>query len=236
MSSLLSAITGLFSNSPANKTSTSNNTSANSTTASNAGTSNYAQNLNPAQTQVLNPVSDELTSILSNPQGYIAPFQSEAINQVNDSYSGVANSLRQQFLATGGGTSGKYGLALASANQGRLAQISNVNTSAAQQAETLPLQATSLAEGLLGLNFGGTTANTGSASTTGSSTSNTTNVGAGSELAGALQGFTSSLAGSGDNLSNSIMSALLAGNSGGTSGGSPTIPPGGGAMNSNSYS
>lgn len=142
-----------------------------------SGTSSYNQNLNPAQTSVLTPTSSTITSVLSNPEKYVQPFTTAAVNQINDNYSGLADSLRKQFLQTGGGTSGKYGLALAQGNINRLNQISGAQVQGEQQAASLPLQASSLAEGLLGLNFGGTTTSagstTGTSSSSGSSTQNT---------------------------------------------------------------
>lgn len=148
-----------------------------------SGTQQYSQNLTPYQQSLQAPLFNTVSTAMSNPSAITAPAENTAINQVNDNYSGLSQSLRQQFLQTGGGQSGKYGLALASANQNRLSNISGVQNQFAQTNATLPLSVASLAGNLLGMNFGGTTSSTGSSassssgSSSGSSSTNSSSTG-----------------------------------------------------------
>ncbi|HLG99820.1 MAG TPA: hypothetical protein VKX49_26155 [Bryobacteraceae bacterium] len=93
---------------------------------------------------------------MANPQSTVQPFQQQAANQINQNYNGLADSLRQQFLSTGGGSSGKYGMALAQANLQRAGQLAGNDTSFQQTAASLPLEASQIAQALLGMNFGQT--------------------------------------------------------------------------------
>jgi len=127
----------------------------------------------------------------------VAPAASAAREGINANYSGVADTLRQQFLGGGGGgASGKAGDAGLTSDLARRGQIASSDTGFAQTAAMLPLTAAGLAQNLLGTNLGstntgttttsgaantstagtsaGTTASTGSSSQTGSQTSNTT--------------------------------------------------------------
>lgn len=192
----LGALTGALSNTNANKTSTYSGQQAQS----NSGTTTTGRNLTPYQSAIQAPLFDYVSNLMTNPQATVAPFQTAARNNVNSNYKGLADSLRQQFLSTGGGGSGKFGTALAQGNLNRLSDLSNVDNTMAQTAATLPLQGANLASGLLGMNFGSTT----STSSTGSSSSSGQQVGAGSPLAGAFQGGTSSLA-------QMLMAAMLGG-------------------------
>lgn len=88
---------------------------------------------------------------------------------------------------TGGGGSGKFGTAMVQGDLARRGALNNVDTTMAQTAATLPMQAEQMGQGLLGMNMGSTS------STSGTSSSNGTQVGAGSPLAGAFQGGTASL-------------------------------------------
>ncbi len=197
----LSALTGALSNSPANRTTTSTGTS----TQNQSGTSNYNRTLTPYQSALQSPLFGYISNLMTNPQAAVAPFQQAGRDQVSSNYNGLADSLRQQFLSTGGGKSGKYGMALAQGNLQRLGQLSNVDNSFAQTAAQLPLTASNLATNLLGMNFGGTS----STSSTGSGANNQTVIGPGSPLAGAFQGATSAL-GSQQNLANAIIAAIMA--------------------------
>lgn len=152
----------------------SSNTSGSSATAGNtnsntSGTSSNERILAPGQSDLLQNLMKYSTSAMTNPSSLTAPFQTAARDQVNNTYSGLGDSLRQQFLSTGGGSSGKYGMALAQGNAQRLGGLSNVDSTFAQTNAMLPLQiANSLGTNLLNYNLGSTT--TGNQSTTGSST------------------------------------------------------------------
>lgn len=139
------------------------NTSTNgSSQLSTSGSSTVQRNLDPAQQSIENPLFSLVGQLLSSPGQYVAPFQTQARNEVNDTYDSDAAGLRQQFLATGGGSSGKYGLALANANNSRLSNLADTDATFAQTEAQLPLTAAGLASNLLGLNFGQTTSTAGS--------------------------------------------------------------------------
>lgn len=149
--------------------STSSNQNSNFST---SGSTNTQRTLTPYQSAIQAPLFSYISNLMTNPGAAIAPFQVQARNNVNANYNGLADSLRQQFLgSTGGGGSGKFGMALASGNLKRLSQLSDVDNQFAQTAAQLPLQASSIAQALLGMNFGQTTdtSATGSQQTQGTS-------------------------------------------------------------------
>jgi hypothetical protein len=149
---------------------------------SNTGTSTTAQNLTPYQQAVEGPMSSMILNLLSNPNQTVAPFQQAAANNINANYNGLSSSLAQQFLSTGGGSSGKFGTALAQGDLQRTGQLASNASTFAQTAAMLPLEGVSLAQNLLGLNLGSTTTGSGTSSssstgtTTGSSNTNKTGI------------------------------------------------------------
>lgn len=168
---LLSGATAGLLNQPLTKTSSSTGTSSNLT--SNTGTSTTQQNLTPFQQQLQGPLFNLVNTAMTNPASLTAPAENTAVNQVNDNFSGLAKSLRSQFLQTGGGTSGKYGLATASGDISRLSNISGVQNSFANTNATLPLNvASSLAMPLLAQNFGSTSTGTSNGSNNGTTANN----------------------------------------------------------------
>ena len=162
---------------PANTT----GSSSSSGTQSNAVNSSTQRTLLPQQTTLLSPLFSSITAAMTNPSSVTAPYQNQARNQVNDNYSGLADNLRKQFLSTGGGTSGKYGLALAGANTRRLSDLSGVDNSFAERNASLPLETAGLAENLLGMNFG-STSSSGGTSTSNSNTQSQQKTSAGNPL------------------------------------------------------
>lgn len=112
-----------------------------------------------------------LHQYLTNPQAAVNPARMAARNQVNDDYSGFADRVRQKFLTTGGGNSGKSGKAILSGELGRTAGLATADSTAQQEAAQLPLTATQLAEAFLGINMGQGT--TGTSTTSGTSSGNT---------------------------------------------------------------
>jgi hypothetical protein len=178
---VLGAVTGGLSNMAGNKTTTSNSQS----TDTSSGTSSTARNLTPYQDQLQSPLFKQITDLMSNPQGYLAPARSQARNAVNSTYSGLADTLRQKFLATGGGTSGKFGMGLQQGELSRLGDLSKSDNSYDQLAASLPITAgIPAATNLLGMNFGSTT----SSSATDNSSQSGKSVGPGSVAAGVGQG------------------------------------------------
>lgn len=168
-----------------------NTSGTSSSSTSSSGSSSTQKTLTPYQTALQGPLYEYLINLITNPSQTVAPFLNQARNQVNDNYTGLADSLRQQFLSTGGGTSGKYGLALGSANNQRIGQLSNADSTFANTAATLPLQASSLATNLLGLNFG-STSSTGSNSSSSGNTQQTQS--SGNPVLTGIAGLLSSLA------------------------------------------
>jgi hypothetical protein len=131
---------------------------------STSGSTTVQRNFTPEQQEINAPLFDLVQGLMTDPASYVAPFQEAARNQVNDDYSGVADSLRQQFLSTGGGSSGKYGLALSAANNGRLQSLADTDSTFKQTEAQLPVTAAGLASNLLNENFGQTTNTSGSSS------------------------------------------------------------------------
>lgn len=148
----------------------SSNMSQNTNT-SQSGTSTTTRNLTPYQSALQSPLSNLLGNMMGNPMQYLQPYETAAINQNNSTYSGLSNMLAQQFLQTGGGSSGKYGTALAQGDIARLSGNANIASNFQQQAASLPLTAAGLANSFLGQNFGqtSTSSSSGNQATTGSS-------------------------------------------------------------------
>jgi hypothetical protein len=197
----LGAITGLFANSPANRTTTTSGTG----TTSSSGTSTTSQNLTPGQIGLSDTIYPLLQQLMTpaGAEAAVAPFTAASMDSTNSTYGGLANTLRSQFLSTGNGQSGKFGTALVQGNLQRLGALQQVQNTGQEEAAALPLQAESVASGLLEHPFSSTT----SGSTTGTTTSSGTTVGPGSELAGLLQGLTAGVS-SGSNQLATILAAL----------------------------
>lgn len=112
--------------------------------------------------------------MLSNPQGAIAPITAQTRDQTSSNYNGLADSLRQQFMSTGGGgASGKFGTQLLAGNLARVGALSQADEQAGTNAVQAQQGGASLASNLLGMNINGT-------STTGTTTGNTTGTSSGS--------------------------------------------------------
>ncbi len=118
------------------------------------GTSDTNRNLLPEQAQTAPDIFATLHRYLMDPQAAVNPARLAARNQVNQNYSGLADRVRQKFLTTGGGGSGKSGQAMLQGELGRTGALSTVDQAAQEQAATLPLTATQLAEAFLGINLG----------------------------------------------------------------------------------
>ncbi len=118
------------------------------------GSSDTNRNLLPEQAQTAPDIFATLHRYLTDPEAAVNPARMAARNQVNQNYSGLADRVRQKFLTTGGGQSGKSGQAMLQGELGRTAGLSDVDMAAQQQAATLPLTATQLAEAFLGINLG----------------------------------------------------------------------------------
>ena len=173
-------------------TTTSQQFNQNTNTSSNA-TGSTSRTLTPYQTALQSPLFNYITRAMTQPgaEATIAPFTAAAMDATNSTYAGLADTLRQQFMGTGGGNSGKFGTALAQGNLQRLGALQNVQQTGQEEAAALPLTAASLASQLLGMNFG----ETSTASSTGSSSTSGTSSGKSSS-----SGFSLGLGGGGSNI------------------------------------
>lgn len=105
--------------------------------------------------------------LFQNPSSVTGPAQSNARNQVDENYAGADADIRNKFLSTGGGSSGKYGAATVATDLSRRKALSDVDTSFQEQNAQLPLTAGGLATSLLGTTGGVTTTGSGSTTSTG---------------------------------------------------------------------
>lgn len=164
-----------ISDSNTNTQSSSNfNSDTNTSNNSNASTS---KTLTPYQQQLQSPLFSYITNLMTQggAQAAVAPYTAASRDATNSTYGGFADTLRQQFLSTGNGQSGKFGTALVQGNLQRLGALQGVDTTGQEEAAALPLTASGLASNLLGQNFGqtSTAASTGTSATTGSSNTST---------------------------------------------------------------
>lgn len=150
--------------------------SASTTTGSNSGTSTATKNLTPSQFSLMNPTSSTIMQMMQNPQSFVNPSRQAAVDQVNQTYAGVPDQIRQQFLTTGGGQSGKQGAAQLQSGLARAGSIAGADTAAQTQAAQMPMSAAELAEAFLGENFGQTT------TTSGTQTQDSTGTQSGSQM------------------------------------------------------
>lgn len=112
----------------------------------------------------------------TNPQEFVAPAASAAREGINQNYTGVADSLRQNFMSGGGGgASGKFGGAALSTDLARRGALANSDANFAATAAALPVTAAGLSENFLNTNLGQTSA--GTSATTGTGTTGTTTTG-----------------------------------------------------------
>lgn len=140
----------------------------NQSTTSGTATSDTSANKLPEQLQTAPDIFATLHRYLMDPQAAVNPARMAGRAQVNQNYSGLADRVRQRFLTTGGGGSGKSGQAILAGETGRAGALADVDMAAQQQAAALPLTAAQLAEAFLGINMGSKT-NTSGAQTTSSS-------------------------------------------------------------------
>lgn len=130
-------------------------------------TNTTTKNLTPYQTAIQPSIFKTISDFMSNPQMAVAPSAQAARDQVNRSYAGLGDRVRQQFLTTGGGKSGKAGAADLQGELARAGGLADVDTTAQVQASQLPLTAAQLGEQFLGQTFGQTTTGTGTSSQSG---------------------------------------------------------------------
>jgi hypothetical protein len=177
---LIGGAISALSNQPKTNTSTGNSTES--------GTSTTNRNLTPFQTQLQGPVYAQLMQQLQDPSKTVEPFRVAARNRVNANYTGLGDQLRQQFLTTGGGASGKYGRATLQYDLARRGALSDVDQQAQQSAAGNQFSWAQIANQLLGMNFGSTTTGSGTSSGTRTGTESQ-----GSPLTAGLGGFLGTL-------------------------------------------
>lgn len=131
--------------------------------------------LTPEQLAAQSQITQLIHALATNPEQFLAPARNGARNDVNENYTGVADSLREQFLANpGGGGSGKYGTAALQSDLARRRDLSKVDTEFAVQKSQLPVTAAQLSQQLLSMNMGTRSTGTGTTEGSGSSTSTMT--------------------------------------------------------------
>ncbi len=108
---------------------------------------------------------------------------------MNADYTGGWQGLRDKLLASGGTASGKFGTAARQMEMGRVNKLADTNTAYDAMALQQKNNAASLAERLLGLNFGQTTTGTNVSTASGE------NVAPGDAFAGALNNIYAALYG-----------------------------------------
>ncbi len=118
-------------------------------TSKTSGTSTTSRALTPYQTQLQSPVFSQIMQQLQDPSKTVEPFRVQARNQVNQNYTGLADSLRNQFFTTGGGASGKYGAATLQGDLARRGQLSDVDMNAQESAAGRQLSAATLGADLV---------------------------------------------------------------------------------------
>jgi hypothetical protein len=151
-------------------------TSTGSTTQNGSTSGSNRRVVSQDQSQIGTQLAQLLKNISADPKSFVAPSQNAAREEVNGNYSGVGDSLREQFLAGGGGgQSGKYGKAALASDLARRSSLSKVDNDAAIEASKLPLTAAQLMQQFLGIDYGYDT----SGSSTGGSTSTGTTTEAG---------------------------------------------------------
>lgn len=143
----------------------SSSSTSGSTTGQTSGTT--SRTLTPFQTQLQAPVYAQIMQQLQDPSAGVEPFRVAARNKVNANYTGLADSLRQQFFSTGGGGSGKYGQAVLQGDLARRGALSNVDQQAQESAAANQINWQQLAQGLLGMNFGSTSSGSSSGTSQG---------------------------------------------------------------------
>jgi len=162
--------------------STNSNTNFNqNTNTSQSATGSTNKTLTPYQTAIQAPLFNYVSNLMTQPgaEAAVAPFTQASMDATNSTYAGLGDMLRQQFLSTGNGQSGKFGTALVQGNLQRLGALQGVQTTGQEEAAALPLSAANLATQLLGQNFGQTTAasQTGTSATTGTSSTKSSSSG-----------------------------------------------------------
>src|SRR5579862_536731 len=109
-------------------TNTSQQFNQNTNTSSNA-TGSQSKTLTPYQSALHGPLFQYIMNAMTpaGAEATIAPYTAAARDATSNTYSGLADTLRQQFLSTGNGQSGKFGTALVQGNLQRLGALQGVD-------------------------------------------------------------------------------------------------------------
>lgn len=134
---------------------------------SSKSTATTTRNLLPFQQDIIPQLTGYTSDLLTNPGKLLAPIRQQGVNQINRNYARVPQQLADRLLSFGGNASGKFGRALRESELARQASISSLDSALAQQMLAQQGQGASLAEQLLGMNFGSTVSQEGSSSSSG---------------------------------------------------------------------
>lgn len=118
----------------------------------------------------------------------VSPLRTQARNRVNQTFSGVDSALRDKFLSSGGGASGKFGRAATQTELARRGALVNSDADFDRMILELQDRGAGLSERLLGMNFGEEFSGSSSNATANSSSSSGFGVAPGSALGSALGG------------------------------------------------
>jgi hypothetical protein len=116
-------------------------------TSSTQGNTSSRRYLSDGQQQVMGDVGGYIRTLLTNPNGAVAPARTASLNRVNDTYLGAENILRGRS-SVAGGRSGRAGRAMRELQSARLGHINDTNLGWDQKALDLQQLA-----GQMGLNF-----------------------------------------------------------------------------------
>lgn len=137
----------------------------------------------------MNQLQNYATNSITNPSAQLQPIYSAGLDQINQSYAGVPQSVTQQLASRGYGSSGLEGNSLVQVANAKAGSQSALSGQLAQDAVQQGQFGASLANALLntgkGVSSTGTTSQTGSSSASGNSET-TGNPSAFSDILGSL--------------------------------------------------
>lgn len=148
----------------------SQSSSSNSNVLSQGSTSGgSSRQLSDFQKSLQSPTFDLIKKFMTDPGSVVKPMIDQQKQQITNSYKSVPQTLRDTFMSTGGGKSGKYGTAALQAGLARTGDLAAADTAGAVAASQLPGQGAQLAAGLYGLNEGTNYSGTSTENRTGTS-------------------------------------------------------------------
>ena len=121
--------------------------------------------LTPVQQNIEGQLGSLLSRRLTDPGAGLEPIRTAARETVNQGYSGAVDTILSKLLSSGQRSSGKAGRAVMETELSRLRDLGGVDSMIAKMMLDREDRTASLAEQLLGINFGEESTGTGSATT-----------------------------------------------------------------------